>query len=200
MILRGWFFAAVLAAAILQFGCAGAMDSAKISRIVPGTTTVAEARRILGKPDSQLGSEGQVLLRYFTEQTTGMNPARGPVRYRGSSLDLLADSNGVIQKVHRYDSTTLVRPDRVDGRNTGPDLSADSLDRIKDGKTTAAQMSDLFGAPSEELLGFRGTMLRRWVQINYARGTVHGVITYLEVEFDDRDVVVGFTTEKGILF
>jgi hypothetical protein len=200
MILRGLLSVTVLAAAVLQFGCAGAMDPAKISRIVPGTTTVAEARRILGKPDSQLGSQGQVLLRYFSEQTLGRNSMSGAGLYRGSSLDLLADSSGTIQKVHRYDSTTLIRADRIDGRNTGPDLSEESLKRIQDRRSTAAELVDLFGAPSEELLGFRGTMLRRWVQIRYPRGIGQAVIIHLEVEFDDHGVVVGSTTEKKILF
>ena len=196
MIHRGFLSFVAIAALAFLSGCAAHMDPAKVARIVPGTTTVAEAKKILGKPDSQLGSQGWVLLRYFTVEDLGQDNLGLQMVQRSSSLDLLADTNGVVQKAHRYNNRTHLRSRIGEERIVGPDLSPDVLARIKVGKSTGTAMKDAFGPPSEELLGFKGTLLRRWAEIKWPHGHVYGVITFLEVEFDERDVVTSFSTEK----
>jgi hypothetical protein len=199
MIRHGLPTVTVVAAIALLLGCSGPMDPAKVSKIVPGQTTVTEARRILGKPDSQLGSQGRILVRYFTAHQTGRDGIGRQSVYAASSLDLLSDTNGIIQKIHRYDSASHLQVRHGSARITGPDLSEDSLKRIHTGKTTTAQMGEMFGAPSEELLGFAGTMLRRWVEIKRDNISVTAVIVFLETEFDEHDVVSSFSTEQQLI-
>ncbi len=189
----------VVAAIALLLGCSGPIDPAKVSRILPGRTTLAEARRILGKPDSQLGSQGYILVRYFSAQETGRDRIGRQSVSTASSLDLLSDTNGIIQKIHRYESTAHLQARHGSQRITGPDLSEESLKRIHTGKTTAVQMSEMFGAPSEELLGFAGTLLRRWVEIKQDNISVTAVILFLETEFDEQDVVSSFSTEQQLI-
>jgi hypothetical protein len=196
---RGLFPCVALAALAFLSGCAAHMDPAKVARIVPGSTTWTEAKKLLGKPDSLLGSQGWVLARYLTVEDMGRDELGWQMVQRSSSLDLLSDPDGVIQKIHRYDNRTHIRARIGQERLVGPDLSPEALAWIKVQKTTAAEMKDALGEPSEELLGFRGTLFRRWAEIKWPQGTVYGVLTFLEVEFDEHGLVTSLSTEKKSL-
>lgn len=199
MIQRGLCSILLLTALFLS-GCqSGPLDPNKIALIVPGRTTLAEAREILGEPGSEVAMSDRTVLRYAVRTTLGINAEGGQGKFSYSSFDLLSDETGIVQKVHRYESTAYVDAPGVSGRVTGSDLSDEALKRIESGTTSAARMRELFGPPKREFLSLDGTILRRWVQISQNAGQPTASWKVLDVEFDDQDVVFDFTTDNALI-
>lgn len=178
-------------------GCAttNPITKDRTSLIVPGKTTIAETRQILGSPDEIERHEDMTMLRYRYMGSLEMTETGSRGRLHTWTFDALADAGGVVQKTHAAEHSVSIRSSEARGVVSGAELSEEKIAQIETG-TPVAKLLELFGPPHVEQLWWDGTIVRSWFDLSTPRNTLGGKGKVLSVEFDDQDNVFSFSTNE----
>ena len=182
--------------AVVLVGCTTGSEFPGPQKLVKGITTHQQVLAEYGPPRREVqGTNGARLLQYFTHHHVRLGDY--PTDF-GSlfsrALDVLIAPNGVVSNFHHYTSRHEV-PIRDDYAQSGPFITEEKLSRIVPGKTTQAELTELFGKPYVEHLHLNNGLVLVWLHARYRPG-VKQTYTFLETVLDANNTVVNHRTNS----
>lgn len=194
--------ATIVGGGLLVTGCispARRLDSTIIGQLHEHSSTRDQVEKVLGKPGEVLAaSNGQALVRYWytmpaaSTEASRVRRAEHPGDLLVRLLTILYDPRGIIDRMLISESVTPVVRDQK-YISVGPFLSRAELSRVEKGKTTSAEVKELFGPPTSVTFDLDGKTIMRWIYVRrHAQYRLDKDHRELFVITDKRDTVCDF--------